>query len=103
VRVVQDTEFINEFRRRANDDFWRTLDCVQTTVKSKTGIGHPIFIQFYAPINEKEPTKDIDFSSYKTMLDDQELMKQEEDELYCYKQCLKIAYYIAKVYNFEIL
>ena len=37
------------------------------------------------------------------MLDDQELLKQEEDELYCYKQCLKIAYYIAKVYNFEIL
>jgi hypothetical protein len=28
VKVVRDTEFINEFRRRANDDFWKTIDCI---------------------------------------------------------------------------
>ena len=28
VKVVHDTEFINEFRRRANDDFWKTLTCI---------------------------------------------------------------------------
>jgi len=28
VKVVKDTEFINEFRRRANDEFWRTVDCI---------------------------------------------------------------------------
>lgn len=74
-RVVQDTEFINEFRRRANDEFWKTVDCIQTSVKSKTGIGHPIFVSFYAPINENEPSKDIDYSSFKSMPDDYELLK----------------------------
>jgi hypothetical protein len=28
VKVVRDTEFINEFRRRANDDFWKTIECI---------------------------------------------------------------------------
>ena len=36
------------------------------------------------------------------MAEDLDLLKQEEDELYCYKQCLKIAYYIAKVYNYVL-
>lgn len=61
---------MNEFRRRANDDFWKTVDCIQTSVKSKTGIGHPVFLQFYAPINEKLPTLDIDYSAFKSMADD---------------------------------
>jgi hypothetical protein len=52
VKVVRDTEFINEFRRRANDDFWKQLNCIQTCVKAKTGIGHPIFLHFLAPLNE---------------------------------------------------
>jgi hypothetical protein len=28
VKVVRDTEFINEFRRRANNDFWKQLNCI---------------------------------------------------------------------------
>jgi len=28
VKVVRDTEFINEFRRRANDSFWHTVNCI---------------------------------------------------------------------------
>ncbi|CDW81558.1 UNKNOWN [Stylonychia lemnae] len=103
VKVVKDTEFINEFRRRANDEFWRTVDCIQTSIKAKTGIGIPIFVNFLAPINEQDPSKEIDYSHFKVMQEDFELLKNEEDEQFCYKQCLKIAYYVSKVYNKEIL
>ena len=41
----------------------------------------------------------MDYSEFKTMPEDYELIKSEEDEMFCYKQCLKMAYYISKVYN----
>ena len=63
--MVRDTEFINDFRRRANDDYWKTIDCVQTIVKSKTGIGHPIFILFYAPMKEDKVHLDINYEGFK--------------------------------------
>lgn len=85
VKVVRDTEFINEFRRRANDDFWKTIDCIQTTVKAKTGIGHPIFYPFFAPLNDEDPSKEIDYSHFKNMADENELIKEEEDIVYCQK------------------
>ena len=28
VRVVRDAEFISDFRRRANDKYWESIDCV---------------------------------------------------------------------------
>jgi len=28
VKVVKDTEFINEFKRRANNDFWKGVNCI---------------------------------------------------------------------------
>jgi hypothetical protein len=55
VKVVRETEFINEFRRRANDDYWKLVNCIQTCVKAKTGVGSPVFLHFVAPINESEP------------------------------------------------
>ena len=67
VKVVKDTEFINEFRRRANDEFWRTVDCIQTSIKAKTGIGVPVFVNFFAPINEQDTLKEIDYSHFKVM------------------------------------
>ena len=91
VKVVRDTEFINEFRRRANDAFWEHVDCIQTCIKAKTGIGVPIFVHFLAPINENEPTKPIVYN----FLDE----PGNEDLVFAYKQCMKIAYYVSKVYN----
>jgi hypothetical protein len=46
VKVTNETEFINEFRRRANDGFWKTLESIQTCIKSKIGLGKHIFIPF---------------------------------------------------------
>lgn len=85
VKVVRDTEFINEFRRRANDEFWKTLTCIQTAVKTKTGIGHPVFFTFYAPINETRPNDDINFEQFKDMEEDLDLLKNGYDSKYAYK------------------
>lgn len=55
VRVLSDTEFINEFKRRANDNFWNTIDSIQTTIKSKIGLGKPYNFTFNAPCYKKDP------------------------------------------------
>lgn len=55
VKVANETEFINEFRRRANDAFWKSLECIQTCVKSKIGLGKHIFIAFKVQIKKNEP------------------------------------------------
>ena len=95
MKVVRDTEFMNEFRRRANDSFWENIDCIQTCVKAKTGIGVPIFVHFMAPIKENEvPNKPIEYNFKTAFADDIELLKQEDDDTFAYKQCMKIAYYI---------
>jgi hypothetical protein len=54
-------------------------------VKAKTGIGHPIFLKFYAPIDEKKPQNEINYSSFKTLPSDLELLKSGYDEQYAYK------------------
>jgi hypothetical protein len=54
-------------------------------VKAKTGIGHPIFLKFYAPIDEKKPLNEINFSIFKTLPSDIELLKTFQDEQYAYK------------------
>lgn len=88
MKVVKDTEFINEFKRRANDSEWCTFNCIQTVIKAKT-IGIPIYIQFYAPINETSPWKEIEFGVHaRAMPDDLELLKSgtpEDDEVYAQK------------------
>jgi len=63
-------------------------------VKAKTGIGHPVFVHFLAPIREEQPQEEIDYTQFKDMLSDAELLAKGEDEAYVLKQCLKIAYYI---------
>jgi hypothetical protein len=53
VKVANEPEFINEFRRRANDSFWKTLECIQTAIKSKIGLGKHFFIPFKVEIKDK--------------------------------------------------
>lgn len=46
VQVANESEFIAEFRRRANDKFWQSLECIQTCVKSRIGLGKHYFKNF---------------------------------------------------------
>ena len=64
VRVLSDTEFINEFKRRANDQFWMQIDSIQTTIKSKIGLGKPFNFTFNAPCYKKDPVTGNILQSY---------------------------------------
>ena len=83
VKVVSDNEFINEFKRRENAHFWKTIDCIHTTVKSKIGIGHPFIFKFYAPIDTKYPNEEIHYNFKKFEHD--EYLKLNDGLKYCLK------------------
>jgi hypothetical protein len=55
-------------------------------------------VNFFAPINEHLPKKEIEYGMHARMLpDDYELLKSntpEDDDTYALKQCLKIAHYL---------
>lgn len=92
---------MNTFLKRANDEYWKSVSCIQTNVKSKIGCGMPIIIKFYAPIDYNDPEAEIVYD-YKSLGADNEIVKKDE-HLYCLKQCYKMCYYISKIYHFEIL
>lgn len=52
-QVFSDSNFLNIFYKRPNSPYWKTLDYVQTNIKSKIGIGKPIYIKFYADLASK--------------------------------------------------
>jgi hypothetical protein len=106
VKIAKDIDFINMFKMRANDPEWNYVNCIQTCIKART-IGQPIYINFFAPINEKLPHKEIEYGVHaRNLPDDYEMLKNgtpEDDETYAFKQCLKMAHYLQKVYQQEIL
>ena len=50
---------MNYFNNRKQGDFWTTGELTQTCVKSKIGCGEPIYITFFAPLNEENPEQEI--------------------------------------------
>ena len=52
IRVHREPEFGKDFQRRPNDEYWKTVEVIQTCIKAKTGCGDPIFVKFNAPLNE---------------------------------------------------
>ena len=74
---------------------------MQTCLKSRIGIGEPIIVKFYAPLKVKHPGDRIEYN-YRTLGDDVELIQSDQFK-YCLKQCYKMAYYVSKLYQIEIL
>ena len=62
VKVLKEDEFIYAFQKRLNDEYWNKVLLVQTCVKSKLGVGKPIFVHYYAPLNQDNPAEKIDYS-----------------------------------------
>jgi len=87
---------------RINDPYWLRVEIIHTIVKSRIGIGAPIYIDFFAPINEAKPSEEIDYT-YKGKLTEYDLISKGQEEAYCQKQCLKYCYYISKVKGIEVL
>ena len=83
VKVVNDTEFLNEFRRRANDDYWQTIECIQTSVPSRIGCGEPIIIKYYADLDLEHPECEIRYD-YKQFPRD-EVLLASDPITYCLK------------------
>ena len=67
---------MNTFLKRANDDFWKTVSCIQTNIKSKLGCGVPIIIKFYAPLDMEDPESEITFD-FRSIGDDKFLLKTD--------------------------
>lgn len=51
-QVITSNQLFKIFETRKQDDFWKTIGCVQTSIKAKNGLGVPYNINFYAPLNE---------------------------------------------------
>ena len=87
VNVLNETAFMNEITKhqRINDKYWETVEIIQTCIKSKIGIGEPIFINFYAPMDENNPDAEIDYEYKDRLPSDRDLIATGQEELYCYK------------------
>lgn len=73
-------------KRSAKDTMTRLIEYIQTCVKDDKGIGKPIFIDFYAPLNEQSPSSCIQYDSQmKAMSENLMLLELEKYEEYCYK------------------
>jgi len=69
---------------------------IQTCVRAEIGCGTPILVQFFAPVNSKNPEKQIEYD-YRSLGDDEKLI-QEDEETYCLKQVYKMAFYVSKLF-----
>jgi len=76
---------------------------VQTSIKSKTGCGKPVFIHFFAPLDEGRPNDEIDYSRFKKYPSDFDLIANGQLYDYAYKQCLVMSHYISHARGLEIL
>jgi hypothetical protein len=74
---------MNTFLKRANDDYWKTVSCIQTNIKSKLGCGSPIIIKFYAPLDAIDSETEI-YYDYKSLGTDEDLIRKDEHQ-YCLK------------------
>ena len=86
-------------------DNWKRVRYIQTCIKTRTGIGKPIVIQYYAPMptvkqGERHATIKYDFRGCG---DDFTMIKDGDDYGYCIKQCVKMCFYIQKIHNIDIL
>lgn len=83
------------------NDYWKTVECVQTCLKTSLGIGHHFIVQFEANPNKKDPFEPLDFQHKKFKSD--EILIKKNLRKYCLKQLARMAYYVQTLYNYEIL
>jgi len=82
-QVIQENKFIKIFLLRNNDPFWRTVDYIQTNVKSQVGIGTSIVIRFYSDLEPDPKNPDRIQYDLDKFQDDEEI---KDEMTYCLKQ-----------------
>lgn len=104
--VVKDLKLLAHITTNSRrDQQTKSIEFMQTCVKTKMGVGDTIRYHFFAPLNtasEDTVRETINFDS-KHLGEDFDLLKRKADEQYIHKQCLKMANYLQKVRKVEIL
>lgn len=67
------------------------LRYVQTAIKSRTGLGKTIVVPFYAPCADASEAIKYNF---RAMPHEMTLIRNHKEYEYCYKQVLKMCYYV---------
>jgi uncharacterized protein YmfQ (DUF2313 family) len=85
----------------SNENIGKSIQFDQSQVKAKRGIGRSIEIDYFAHVNKRNPSKEINYN-FRVFKPDQFLMENDQKE-YCLKQVTKMCFYVSKLYNYEIL
>ena len=64
--------FSNDIKK---DKLTKTIEAIQTCIKAKRACGEAVIYQFYAPLDENDPKKEINYD-YKSLPSDWELIQQ---------------------------
>ena len=107
VKVVAEKVFNDMFAdlKKSKQTLGNIINYIQTTVKDEKGVGQAIDIRFRAPLNdldEDTQKEEINYD-FNSLGEDLDLLKQKRFKRYAEKQCLKMAYYLQKVRNIEVL
>lgn len=85
----------------ASADEWKYIESIQSCVKSKLSVGKLHIIKFFANLNEVDPTWEIKYNIIPSPEDEGPIPKKPIQ--YCHLVLQRIAFYISKIYNYEIL
>ncbi len=100
-KVVTETEFMKIMMERSGSPFWKRLHLIQVCVNSKRGLADTKIVDYYAPVQEDDPSQEINYSFRHFPPDS--VLRKTNINLLAIKTCHKICYYISKVHFFEIL
>ena len=100
-QVLNQNQFLTMFNRRKGDDFWKTIEVVQSLLKTTKGFGSHYVVDFSAKVDKDNPTSELHYD-YASMGEDRDLIKSDP-EAYCLKILTKMCYYVKMLYNYEIL
>lgn len=101
-KIVGDSKLSDDLSQSANVNFWKEVKSIHTLVKWKVGLGMPINIVL--PILDIDGEIDYNFKRFDNEIDFEQYPEFGLPlDKYCLKQCLKMWYYVQKVYQYEII
>lgn len=80
----------------------KDIHMMQISIKSKTGCGVPIFVEYRAPLSLENPNAVIDYG-VDAFPNDYQLLRAGDDHHYALKQCAIMAEYMQKTLGLELL
>ena len=84
---------------KSNKNHWEQVEWIQSCIKDWFGVGTPIVIHYFAPLDETTPDEVM---TYDISWFDKEVIPKDK-KFYVNWVIQKICYYISMIYNYEIL